>query len=83
MYLYVPGLYFVAALCCSLAAGPAAAVLLLAAVRHRVPGDTIPCCAGLDLIPVFCFPSSSKCYQVFVFNVPLGSTVACTAWLYP
>ena len=61
MYLYVPGLYFVAALCCSLAASPAAAVLLLAgAVRHRVPGDTIPCCAGLDLIPVFCFPSNSK-----------------------
>ena len=61
MYLYVPGLYFVAALCSSLAAGPAAAVLLLAgAVRHRVPRYTIPSYAGLDLIPVFCFPFNSK-----------------------
>ena len=54
MYLYVPDMYFVAALCCSLAAGPAAVVLLLAgSVRRRVPGYTISCCVLLHLIPMF------------------------------
>ena len=72
---------FVAALCCSLAAGPAAAVLLVAgAVCHRVAGDPISCCVFLDLIPVFSFSSFQN---KFFCHVPLGSTVACTAWLYP
>ena len=52
---------FVAVLCCFPAAGPATAVLLIiGAVRHRLPGDTISCGVPLDLIPVFSFPFNAK-----------------------
>ena len=68
----------VAALCCSLAAVPSTAVLLLAGVRDRVSDHTISCCVILDLIPVFSFSSFQN--KIF-FHVPLGSTVACSAWL--
>ena len=60
----------VAALCCSLAAVPATAGLLLAdVVRDRVPGHTISCCVFLDLIPVF---SSLHFKTRFIFMYPLA-----------
>ena len=44
-------------------------------VRHRVPDDAICCCG-------FFAPDSSVSFSLFdhdFVNVPLGSTVACTA----
>ena len=56
----------------------AAAACSGASVRHRVPDDTLCCCGLLHLIRVF-----SLFIQIrSIFNVPLGSTVACTASIY-
>ena len=55
----------------------AAVVLFAAAVRHRVPGDTICCCGLLHLIPVRSLQSNT-----IFFSVPPGIPVACTASIY-
>ena len=60
----------VAVPCFALAAGPAAAVSLLAgAVRHRVPNGTISRCVFFNLISVFSFSIISK---HFFFMYPLA-----------
>ena len=65
----------VAALCYSPAAGPAAAVLLLAgAVRHRVTGDTSSCCIFLELIPVLT-SLYFKTRLIFVYHLAVLSHV--------
>ena len=66
--------------CCYPAVAAAAGLLLAAAVRHRVPGDTICYCVLLHLIPVIDFFLFIQ--TRFIFNVPLGSIVACTAWIH-
>ena len=70
-------------MCCYPAGAAATVLLLAAAVRHRVPDGALCCCGLLHLIPVFYF--SSFIQTRFIFDVPIGSTVACTAsiYLYP
>ena len=76
--MYLPSISAAAALCCYAAVAAAAVLLLAAAVRHRATGDTICCCNFLHLIPVFSFSIHKRLKK----NVPLGSSVACTASIY-
>ena len=62
-------------MCCYPAVAAAAALPLAAAVRHRVPCDTIGCCCGLlHLIPV-CLSSFKRdlllMYPVTVYRLPI------------
>ena len=69
--------------CCYPAVAAAAVLLFAAAVRHRVPADTIWCC-GLFIASDSSVSFSWFKNDFFLMYIPLGSTaVACTASILP